>query len=138
MALTDATAFQLCMANAAMFMAQRKQPDTFQYEKCSEVLEYYGKCLEQITKRLERRDDCASDGVIVTVLGLICHDVRIFSSMSNLVANHCVNRYMLGCGLVGRLISEVCIELYSFAEDTSISKAIWHFGHPGRHSFLSC
>ncbi|RAO69408.1 uncharacterized protein BHQ10_005420 [Talaromyces amestolkiae] len=32
MALTDATAFQLCMANAAMFMAQRKQPDTFEYD----------------------------------------------------------------------------------------------------------
>ncbi|QGA20842.1 hypothetical protein EYB26_008552 [Talaromyces marneffei] len=77
MALTDATAFQLCMANAAMFMAQRKQPETFQYEKCSETLEYYGKCLGQITKRLESRDDCASDGVIVTILGLICHDIYV-------------------------------------------------------------
>ncbi|KAF3399068.1 hypothetical protein DPV78_007158 [Talaromyces pinophilus] len=77
MALTDATAFQLCMANAAMFMAQRKQPATFQYEKCSEVLEYYGKCLGQITKRLECRDDRTSDGVIVTILGLICHDIYV-------------------------------------------------------------
>lgn len=81
MALTDATAFQLCMANAAMFMAQRKQPATFQYQKCSEVLEYYGKCLGQITKRLECRDDCTSEGVIVTILGLICHDVRTSSPL---------------------------------------------------------
>ncbi|EED17110.1 hypothetical protein TSTA_021670 [Talaromyces stipitatus ATCC 10500] len=79
MALTDATAFQLCMANAAMFMAQRKQPDTFQYEKCSEALEYYGQCLRQVTKRLECRDDCTSEGVIVTVLGLICHDIYVGS-----------------------------------------------------------
>lgn len=123
MALTDATAFQLCMANAAMFMAQRKQPDTFEYEKCSEVLDYYGKCLGQITKRLECRDDCTSDGVIVTILGLICHDVRITSPLDNdkLIM---LKRYILDCGLVGRLISEVYIELFNFAEDTRISTAI--------------
>jgi hypothetical protein len=132
MALTDATAFQLCMANAAMFMAQRKQPATFQYEKCSEVLEYYGKCLGQITKRLECRDDRTSDGVIVTILGLICHDVRIFSSITEVAANDSMDRYMLAYGLVGQLISEVYNESYSFAGDTNKSTAVWHFGHHGR------
>ena len=75
MALTDATAFQLCMANAAMFMAQRQQPEMYQYETCTEALEYYGKTLGQLTKRLEDSNDCTSTGVITTVLGFICHDV---------------------------------------------------------------
>ncbi|OKL59523.1 hypothetical protein UA08_05419 [Talaromyces atroroseus] len=77
MALTDATALQLCLANAAMFMAQRRQPGMFQYDKCTEALEYYGRSLCQVTKRLENSIDCTSTGVLVTVLGFICHDLYV-------------------------------------------------------------
>ena len=76
MALIDASAFKLSMANAAMFLAQRKNPEGFRYEKCSESLEYYGQCISEVTRRLGNRSDCVSEGVITTILGLVCHDVR--------------------------------------------------------------
>lgn len=76
MALTDASAFKLAMANASMFLAQRKDPENFRYEACSESLEYYGQCLRLVTRQLEDPDRCLSEGVITTILGLICHDVK--------------------------------------------------------------
>lgn len=76
MALADHSAFKLSMANASMFLAQRKDPDGFRYEACSESLKYFGQCLSLVTKRLEDPKDRVSEGVITTILGLICHDVR--------------------------------------------------------------
>ncbi|CRG86883.1 hypothetical protein PISL3812_03895 [Talaromyces islandicus] len=77
MALVDQSAFKLSMANASMFLAQRKDPDGFRYETCSETLEYFGQCLSLVTKRLEDPKDCVSEGVITTILGLICHDLYV-------------------------------------------------------------
>ncbi|QKX60564.1 uncharacterized protein TRUGW13939_07709 [Talaromyces rugulosus] len=77
MALVDQSAFQLSMANASMFLAQRKDPDGFRYETCSESLTYFGQCLSLVTKRLEDPKDRLSEGVITTILGLICHDLYV-------------------------------------------------------------
>jgi hypothetical protein len=105
MALTDATAFQLCIANAAMFMAQRRQPEIFQYDKCTEALEYYGKTLSQVTKRLENSSDCTSTGIITTVLGFICHDVSfVFHLRSALTKQYSFISFMLEHGIVGQHI----------------------------------
>jgi hypothetical protein len=76
MALCDPSAFMLSMANAAMFLDEARNPDTFRYENSSEALRYYGQCVEQVTTRLSDPADCTSVGVITTILGLICHDVR--------------------------------------------------------------
>ncbi|KAH8691439.1 hypothetical protein BGW36DRAFT_52943 [Talaromyces proteolyticus] len=77
MALTDAGAFKLAMANASMFLAQSKDPEKFRYENCSETLEYYGQCLRLVIKQLEDPDDCLGEGVINAILGLICHDLYV-------------------------------------------------------------
>jgi hypothetical protein len=76
MAMSDASAFHLSLANAAMFLDQRIHAHSFSYDKSIECLKYYGQCVNQISRRLESFDDSVSEGVITTVLGLICHDVR--------------------------------------------------------------
>lgn len=80
MSLTDPAAFHLTLANAAMFLDQHTHTSDFKYEKSTECLTYYGKCVRQITERLGSIDDSVSEGVITTVLGLLCHDVRPLGS----------------------------------------------------------
>lgn len=75
MAITDRSAFNLLLANAALCLDQMKKPDSFEYGKCRESLTYYGACVAQVIQRLGDKDESASEGVIATVLGLICHDV---------------------------------------------------------------
>jgi len=75
MSLHDHSAFRLAMANAAMFLGEKHHPQTFRYEHCHEALKYYGQCVRQITDRLADPTDCTSEGVVTTILGLICHDV---------------------------------------------------------------
>ncbi|KAJ5099981.1 hypothetical protein N7532_006982 [Penicillium argentinense] len=77
MALTDQSAFTLCMANAAMFLEQTRHPETFRYERCEETLRYYGRCVEQVTDRLSDPVDSTSEGILTTILGLICHDLYV-------------------------------------------------------------
>ncbi|KAJ5112876.1 hypothetical protein N7456_001410 [Penicillium angulare] len=77
MALCDSSAFQLCMANAAMFLDEFHHPTTFQYEKSHEALTYYGQGARQVTRRLADPDECASEGLITCVLGFICHDLYV-------------------------------------------------------------
>ncbi|KAJ5573435.1 uncharacterized protein N7459_007862 [Penicillium hispanicum] len=45
MALCDPSAFKLSMANAAMFLDEAHNPETFRYERSQEALKYYGQCL---------------------------------------------------------------------------------------------
>lgn len=75
MALQDESAFLLCKANAAMFLEETRYPHTFRYEKCQETLTYYGQCVRQVTDRLSDPIENTGMGVIICILGLICHDV---------------------------------------------------------------
>lgn len=75
LALQDSSAFLLCKANAAMFLEETRYPHTFCYERCQETLTYYGQCVRQITDRLSDPTESTSVGVIICILGLICHDV---------------------------------------------------------------
>jgi hypothetical protein len=101
MALVDQSAFKLSMANASMFLAQRKDPDGFRYETCSESLTYFGQCLSLVTKRLEDPKDRLSEGVITTILGLICHDVR--HSLQFMIEHRLIDHLQLYVGIWDRL-----------------------------------
>lgn len=101
MALVDQSAFKLSMANASMFLAQRKDPNSFRYEACSESLKYFGQCLSLVTKRLEDPKDRTSEGVITTILGLICHDVR--HSLELMVKSRLIDNHQLYVGIWDRL-----------------------------------
>jgi hypothetical protein len=106
MSMNDATAFNLSLANAALFYDQRTRTSTFKYENSVECLTYYGKCLREISKRLGSSDDSVSDGVIMTVLGLLCHDVRAVTNPGNLFlsTNIQAERCTLVRGIVGTII----------------------------------
>lgn len=75
MALTDATAVLVALANAAMFLDQRLRAQTYRYETSAECLSYYGQCVRQVTHRLADTHESLSQGVITAILGLTCHDV---------------------------------------------------------------
>ncbi|KAH8430860.1 uncharacterized protein LDX57_008524 [Aspergillus melleus] len=77
MAMTDASAFLVSLANAAMFLDQIHQRKAYQYEKSVECLTFYGKCVKEVTRRLENSNDRVSAGVITTILGLICHELYV-------------------------------------------------------------
>ncbi|KAJ5606257.1 hypothetical protein N7510_009038 [Penicillium lagena] len=77
MSLHDHSAFRLALANAAMFLDEKHHPQTFRYDHCHEALKYYGQCVRQITDRLADPTDCTSEGVVTTILGLICHDLYV-------------------------------------------------------------
>lgn len=81
MAMTDASAFLVSLANAAMFLDQIHRRKAYQYEKSVECLTFYGKCVKEVTRRLENSNDRVSAGVITTILGLICHEVRAPASV---------------------------------------------------------
>ena len=78
MAMLDCTAFYLCLANAALFFNQFKFHKGIEYEDFAESSKYFSLCLRQVTTRLDSESDRASDGVITTVLGFLCHDVCFF------------------------------------------------------------
>ncbi|PLB52209.1 hypothetical protein P170DRAFT_423105 [Aspergillus steynii IBT 23096] len=71
MAMTDASAFLVSLANAAMFLDQIYQRKAYQYEKSVECLTYYGKCVKEVTRRLENSKDRLSAGLITTILGFM-------------------------------------------------------------------
>lgn len=77
MALTDASAVLVALANAAMFLDQRQRAHTYRYETSAECLTYYGQCVQQVTRRLGDVRENLSEGVITAILGLICHDVGV-------------------------------------------------------------
>ncbi|KAI2817573.1 transcriptional regulator family: Fungal Specific TF [Aspergillus niger] len=77
MALTDATAILVALANAAMFLDQRLRAQGYQYETSTECLSYYGQCVRQVTHRLADTRESISQGVITAILGLTCHDLYV-------------------------------------------------------------
>ncbi|OJJ43559.1 hypothetical protein ASPZODRAFT_19283 [Penicilliopsis zonata CBS 506.65] len=76
-ALTDRSAFTLCLANAAMFWDQQAHPDGFQYTRSAECLAYYGDCVAQVSRRLASPQECRGAGIINAILGMLCHDLYV-------------------------------------------------------------
>ncbi|RAK98548.1 uncharacterized protein BO80DRAFT_427346 [Aspergillus ibericus CBS 121593] len=77
MALTDASAVLVALANAAMFLDQKLRAQMYRYETSAECLTYYGQCVQQVTRRLGDARENLSEGVITTILGLMCHDLYV-------------------------------------------------------------
>ncbi|PWY75206.1 hypothetical protein BO94DRAFT_538533 [Aspergillus sclerotioniger CBS 115572] len=77
MALTDASAVLVALANAAMFLDQKQRVQAYRYETSAECLTYYGQCVQQVTRRLGDVRENLSEGIITTILGLICHDLYV-------------------------------------------------------------
>jgi hypothetical protein len=76
--LSDITAFDLWLAQAAVIrngLIHQNSP-CVDYLDSSEALKYYCKSLNQLAHRLNSREDCVSIGVIATIMGFICVDVR--------------------------------------------------------------
>jgi hypothetical protein len=62
------------MANAALFLgAETGDKDA----ETVESMRYYTMSLHSVTKRLQDPVDGVSEGVMGTVLGFVCHDVRL-------------------------------------------------------------
>ncbi|KAJ9610418.1 hypothetical protein H2200_005195 [Cladophialophora chaetospira] len=77
MAVTDSTAFYLALANAAVFFNQITLGKGSEHSDFEESAKYVGICLSQITARLKRELNNISEGVVVTVLGFLCHDSTV-------------------------------------------------------------
>lgn len=75
---TDYTAFYLSMASALLFWDWRKGVMSREFFDNPEATKYYFIALDQLSKRLNDPQECASPGVIATILGCLCHDVRYF------------------------------------------------------------
>jgi hypothetical protein len=78
MAVVDRTAFYLSLANAALFFHQiTQQRIRSEYSDFEESSKYLGLCLNEVALRLDQESNNVSDGVVTTVLGFLCHDVRL-------------------------------------------------------------
>jgi len=102
MAVVDSSAFYLSLANAALFLSRVNQQGGLEYSDCIESANYYSECLNQVTKRLASRTEGISQGVITTILGFLCHDVRTLSARTSHANNYC--RPPSGSGNVGCFI----------------------------------
>jgi hypothetical protein len=76
MAVVDCTAFYLSLANAALFFNQMTLHKGSEHSDFEESSKYLSLCLNQVADRLKQGSDSVSEGVITTVLGFLCHDVR--------------------------------------------------------------
>lgn len=79
--LSDTAAFDLWLAQAVVIRnGLFHEPNAFNYDAkyldTFEASKYYCKSLHQLALRLNNREDCISDGVIATIMGFICVDVR--------------------------------------------------------------
>ncbi len=75
MAVVDCTAFYLSLANAALFFHQITGGKGLEYSDSEESSHYLSLCLKQLGQRIEQESERASQGVITTILGFLCHDV---------------------------------------------------------------
>ncbi len=77
MAIVDRTAFHLSLANAALFFHQLSQRKGSEHSDFEESSKYLDLCLSEIGQRLGNELEMVSEGVVTTVLGFLCHDVRL-------------------------------------------------------------
>jgi hypothetical protein len=90
--LSDRVAFDLWLAQAVVIRnGLVHKSNKFAYDELfadtSEANSYYCKSLHQLTIRLNDREDCISEGVIATIMGFICVDVRFLLLLSSLLTS---------------------------------------------------
>jgi hypothetical protein len=78
--LSDSTAFQLSLASALLFKEGMNGSIALDFTDNEESAKHYFKALRLLSGRLSDPSECVAPGVVATVLGCICHDVRFAAS----------------------------------------------------------
>jgi hypothetical protein len=86
--LSDPTAFQLSLASALLFKDNTSERPVLDFNDNEKSAKHYFKALSQLSDRLGDRQECMSPGVVATVLGCICHDVRSTVLLQYLKLHH--------------------------------------------------
>ncbi|KAH8887808.1 hypothetical protein GQ53DRAFT_843926 [Thozetella sp. PMI_491] len=74
MAVLDPSAYYLCLANASLFLFQHvTSQKNLEYSASAESTRYYSMCLKQVVTRLADAWESTTEGIITTILGLVCH-----------------------------------------------------------------
>jgi hypothetical protein len=78
--MRDRAAINLTLATAATRRQRLRDPQCSSDPVENQIAsKYYSRCISQLCGRLDDRLDQLSDGVIVTMLGLACSDVSLFT-----------------------------------------------------------
>jgi hypothetical protein len=72
-AMSDSSAFHITLAHASILLAQ--EPNQWTGET-TESMKHYTTSVHAVSKRLQDPVDSTSDGVVATILGFACLDVR--------------------------------------------------------------
>ena len=75
MGLSDATAFHLSLATAAIFLDLKNGIPLAKIKENRESIKYYSEVLQRLHRRMSDASERVSPSVVGTVLGFICHDV---------------------------------------------------------------
>jgi hypothetical protein len=78
-AINDKTAFYLTLANASLHLATRAGDI-----ETAESISHYTIAAKITEQRLHDSNDGISEGMIVTVLGFACHDVRSYFPITSI------------------------------------------------------
>jgi hypothetical protein len=77
-AVADRCSYYLCLANGAMFYHRTIQGGgSYEYSEYEESAQYFGRCTALMAQRLDCPEESVSEGAVTTVLGFLCHDVRL-------------------------------------------------------------
>jgi hypothetical protein len=90
--MIDKSAFQLTLGNAAYCFNRETglySGEVFDSGETEESMKFYTQAMESVKKRLRDPIDGVSEGVIGSVLGFACHDVRILLSSISLLTVIC-------------------------------------------------
>jgi hypothetical protein len=80
MTMMDPSAYYLCLANASLgITAFATRRIIWEYNDSPEATKYYSMCLTHVTQRLNGDAKNVSEGLIGTILGLVCHNVSAFT-----------------------------------------------------------
>ncbi|KAM5378797.1 hypothetical protein ACJZ2D_004270 [Fusarium nematophilum] len=77
MGFSDPTALHISMATTLLFWNRRNNIPIHRIVDNIEAAKYYSKALKELSKRLSNPSDRTSPGVIATIIGCLCHDVKL-------------------------------------------------------------
>lgn len=85
--MSDASAFQLTVANAAVVYAAG---DGDRLRETPESLKHYNMAVQSVNRRLQDPIDSVSEGLIGAVLGFACHDVGFTVKLLEMKVNSAI------------------------------------------------
>jgi hypothetical protein len=106
-AMSDSSAFHLTLAHASQFLAEAGET--------SESMKHYTTSVRTVSRRLRDPVDGISDGIIGTILGFVCYDVR--------ASDPCGARpKLIETAVYRRQLGQMAIAHERLAEDTPSSR----------------